>query len=291
MPSALEMSRSIAVSASLTRTPPKPRKEPSTAASATFWLISRSQDLKAAASSGALASTMAETSRRLVNERCTHSVGCAWAKRSRIARMLPSVDLSKAATAALMSSLELGSRLAAASAGVPAAASLRVPHQPLGSTAETAMPAAMMLSNTLVHSSGVKSFLLAMAVSNEGVLARYFCCLITSKFAPEDVIACCQDEWRAAALERAVRAISAFTPSWARISKSAFGYRFMNTRPSYACESTPPFLGDGRALEAAFEFYDSHAGVCRSSVSTISVDPVPEPSTLVAFAWVMQLRC
>ena len=53
------------------------------------------------------------------------------------------------------------------------------------------MPAAMMLSNTLVHSSGVKVIhLLAMAVSNQrGVLARYFCCLITSKFAPEDVIA------------------------------------------------------------------------------------------------------
>jgi hypothetical protein len=29
------------------------------------------------------------------------------------------------------------------------------------------MPATMMLSNTLVHSSGVKSFLLAMAVSSE----------------------------------------------------------------------------------------------------------------------------
>jgi len=57
----------------------------------------------------------------------------------------------------------------------------------------------------------VKSFLLAMAVSNErSVLARYFCGLITSKFAPEDVIAWYQDEWNAAALERAVRAMSAF---------------------------------------------------------------------------------
>jgi hypothetical protein len=45
----------------------------------------------------------------------------------------------------------------------------------------------------------VKSFLLAMAVSNErSVLAGYFCCLITSKFAPENVIAWCQDEWHAA---------------------------------------------------------------------------------------------
>jgi hypothetical protein len=48
----------------------------------------------------------------------------------------------------------------------------------------------MMLSNTLVHSSGVKSFLLAMAVSNErSVLATYFCCLITSKFAPPGRVA------------------------------------------------------------------------------------------------------
>src|SRR5215831_14364663 len=100
-----------------------------------------------------------------------------------------------------MGSLDLGSRLAAASAELLAAASLKVPHKPLGSAADTAMPAAMMLSNTLVHSSGVKSFLLAMAVSNErSVLARYFCCLITSKFAPEDVIAWCQDEWRASAV-------------------------------------------------------------------------------------------
>ena len=167
MPSALEMSRSVALSASLTRTPPKPRNDPSTAASATFWLISRSQVLKAAASLGALASTMAEAYRRLANERCTHSVGSARAKRSRIARTLPSLDLSKSATAALISSLELALRSAAASAGVLAAASLRVPHQPLGSTAETARPAAMMLSKTLVHSSDVKSSLLAMAVSNQ----------------------------------------------------------------------------------------------------------------------------
>src|SRR5262245_47395277 len=95
--------------------------------------------------------------------------------------MLPSLDLSKSATAALMSSLELGSRLAAASAGRPAAASLRVPHQPLGSAAETAIPAAMMLSNTLAHSSGVKSFLLAMAVSNESVPCWYFCRLVSRR--------------------------------------------------------------------------------------------------------------
>src|SRR5215470_16899000 len=90
---------------------------------------------------------------------------------------LPS-DVSKSAIAALMSSLELGSRLAAASAELLAAASLRVPHKPLGSAADTATPATMMLSSTLVHSSGVKSFLLAMAISSErGDLAKYFCCL------------------------------------------------------------------------------------------------------------------
>ena len=113
------MSRSVAVSASLTRTPPKPRKDPSTVASAIFRLISGySHVLKAAASSGALVSTMAETSLRLANERCIHSAGFASAKRSRIARMLdpPSSDLSKSAIAALMSSLELGIALAAASA-------------------------------------------------------------------------------------------------------------------------------------------------------------------------------
>src|SRR6516164_2314851 len=77
-----------------------------------------------------------------------------------------------------MSSLDLASRLAAASAELLAAASLRVPHKPLGSADDTAMPATRMLSSTLVHSSGVKSFLLAMAVSSElsalpGISAAY----------------------------------------------------------------------------------------------------------------------
>ena len=92
----------------------------------------------------------------------------------------------------------------------------------------------MMLSNTLVHSSGVKSFLLAMAVSNErSVLARYFCFLITSKFAPEDVIDWCQDEWRAA-LERAVRAKSALPPAGrmrAR-SQSYLSPRLVTSKPT-----------------------------------------------------------
>src|SRR5262245_4419433 len=61
--SALEISLSVAFSASLTRTPPMPRNPPSLEASATCWLIWRSQPLKAAASPGALASTTAPACR------------------------------------------------------------------------------------------------------------------------------------------------------------------------------------------------------------------------------------
>ena len=61
--SALEISASVAFSASLTCTPPMPRKPPSLAASATCWLICRSQPLKAAASPGALVSTNAPACR------------------------------------------------------------------------------------------------------------------------------------------------------------------------------------------------------------------------------------
>jgi hypothetical protein len=42
---------------------------------------------------------------------------------------------------------------------------LSVPHKPLGSAAETAMPVNMMLSKTWVHSSGVKSSLVVMTAS------------------------------------------------------------------------------------------------------------------------------
>src|SRR5262245_52361824 len=61
--SALEISLSVAFSPSLTGTPPKPRNPPSIDASATCWLIWRSQPLKAAASPGALASTTAPARR------------------------------------------------------------------------------------------------------------------------------------------------------------------------------------------------------------------------------------
>jgi hypothetical protein len=46
-----------------------------------------------------------------------------------------------------------------------AKASLSVPHKPLGSAAETAMPANIILSNNLAHSSGVKFCLFTMAAS------------------------------------------------------------------------------------------------------------------------------
>jgi hypothetical protein len=54
---------SVAFSPSLTGTPPMPRNPPSVAASATCWLIWRSQPLKAAASPGALVSTTAPACR------------------------------------------------------------------------------------------------------------------------------------------------------------------------------------------------------------------------------------
>src|SRR4029079_17537714 len=77
---------------------------------------------------------------------------------------LPS-EVSKSAMTALTSSLELGSCLDATSAELLAKASLSVPHRPLGSAAETAMPTTVGLSKTLVHSSGVKLCLFAMAAS------------------------------------------------------------------------------------------------------------------------------
>jgi hypothetical protein len=55
------------------------------AASATFLLMLSSQALKAAASPGALASSIDDTSRRLASERWTQSTGSASAKRWRSA--------------------------------------------------------------------------------------------------------------------------------------------------------------------------------------------------------------
>jgi hypothetical protein len=57
----------------------------------------------------------------------------------------------------------LGAAFAAASAVPPASASFNMPHSPLGSAAVTAMPVTATLSRTLVHSSGVKLALFAIA--------------------------------------------------------------------------------------------------------------------------------
>ena len=64
-----------------------------------------------------------------------------------------------------MSSFDPGFDFAAASAELLAKASLRAPHRPLGSAAETAMPASMVLSRILVYSSGLKFCLFAMTTS------------------------------------------------------------------------------------------------------------------------------
>jgi len=53
--------------------------------------------------------------------------------------------------------------LAASIAELLAKNSLSVPHRPLGSAAETAIPATVVLSKRVVHSSGRKFSLFAMA--------------------------------------------------------------------------------------------------------------------------------
>ena len=111
MPSAFAMSLSVAFSFSLTFTPPKPRVPPSVAASATLALIVRNHVLKAAASVGALASRIAETSPRALTARWLTSAWLAPASRvfsaSRI--LVRPSEVSKSATTALISSLALGS--------------------------------------------------------------------------------------------------------------------------------------------------------------------------------------
>ena len=63
---------------------------------------------------------------------------------------------------AFTSSLERASDFAAASAELLAKPSLTKPHTPLGSAAETAIPASIVLYRILVHSSGVKLCLFAI---------------------------------------------------------------------------------------------------------------------------------
>ena len=68
-----------------------------------------------------------------------------------------------------MSSLEPASSFAVAIAELLAAASFSVPHSPLGSAVDTAIPTSMGLCKTLVHSSGVKLCLFAMAVPSSAL--------------------------------------------------------------------------------------------------------------------------
>src|SRR5262249_16280404 len=68
VPRAFDISARVAFSASLTCTPPIPRNPPSEEASATFLLIVCSHALNPAASCGALALRMADTSFRLASE-------------------------------------------------------------------------------------------------------------------------------------------------------------------------------------------------------------------------------
>src|SRR5262249_53206076 len=76
-------------------------------------------------------------------------------------RLRPS-DVSKSATMALISSPDLGSLLAVASALALAMPSFSRPQRPLGSAAVTAMPLDITLSIKICHSSGVNVVLFAM---------------------------------------------------------------------------------------------------------------------------------
>src|SRR6478672_12347852 len=164
--SALEISVSVAFSASLTGTPPMPRNPPSLAASATCWLIWRSQPLKAAASPGALASTTALACRSVSMHLALISEGLLpvnFSFRPSRAVLRPSA-VSKSATTALISASAPGSILAVTSALPLAKLSFKRPHRPLGSAAETAIPAAITLSRRSFHSSGVKFDLSGMGL-------------------------------------------------------------------------------------------------------------------------------
>src|SRR5262245_42582974 len=164
--SALEISLSVDFSASHTRTPPMPRNPPSLDASATCWLIRRSQPLKAAASPGALASTTAPACRSVSMHLALISLGLLPVNlsfRPSCAVLRPSA-VSKSATTALISASAPGSKLAVISALPSAKLSFRRPHRPLGSAAETAIPAIITLSKRSFHSSGVKFDLSGMGL-------------------------------------------------------------------------------------------------------------------------------
>src|SRR5256884_927669 len=179
--SALEISVSVAFSASLTETPPMPRNPPSLDASATWWLIWRSQPLKAAASPGALASTTAPACCSVSMHLALISAGLLpvnFSLRPSRAMLRPSA-VSKSATTALISASDPGSILAVSSALPLAKLSFRRPHRPLGSAAETAIPAIITLSRRSSHSSGVKFDLSGMGpllYLRLGLLDCDYCC-------------------------------------------------------------------------------------------------------------------
>src|SRR4029077_3381092 len=163
--SALEISASVAFSASLTATPPLPRNPPSLDASATCWLICRSQPLKATVSPGAFASITAAACRSVSMHLSLISAGLlplSLSFKPSRAAFRPSA-LPKSVTTALMSASIPGSILAFASSVPLAKLSFRRPHSPLGSAAEIAIPAAIGLSSRRFHSSGVKFDLSVMA--------------------------------------------------------------------------------------------------------------------------------
>src|SRR5262249_41447625 len=153
-----DLSLSVAFSASLTRTPPMPRNPPPLEASATCWLIWRSQPLKAAASPGALASTTAPACRSVSMHLALISAGLlpvSFSFRPSRAVLRPSA-VSKSATTALISASAPGSNLAVISALPSAKLSFPRPPSPLGSAPDTAIAATITLSRRSFHSSGVK---------------------------------------------------------------------------------------------------------------------------------------
>src|SRR5262245_38652062 len=135
-----------------------PRNPPSLDASATCWLIWRSQPLNAAASPGALASTTAPACRSVSMHLALISAGLLPVnfslRPSRAVLRPPAV--SKSATTALISASAPGSNLAFISVLPSAKLSFSRPQRPLGSAAETAIPAIITLSRSSFHSSGVK---------------------------------------------------------------------------------------------------------------------------------------
>src|SRR5262245_34976916 len=125
----------------------------------------QSHVLKEVASRGALASRIAETPRSESSERRTQSAGSVAPSKRLCSAVRTSVrpsSVSKSPTTALTSSLASGPSFDESNAPLLARNSWNVPHKPLGSAAEIAAPTASVLSRSLVHSSAVKSCLLAI---------------------------------------------------------------------------------------------------------------------------------